>query len=94
MDFTPTLAAEFIKLSGPNMQNPELVQLCERFVKDGLNRLLLGENGVEETFLVFKGLISSKHAKSDLKEAMITKISKNVQQLSTSQKCEFVYLCN
>ena len=76
--------------SGQHIKNPELVEICEKLVVNGLNEIALQRDGHSMLLQAFNGFCSNEHSRSKVLNVLIAKITEDIDLLDQSEQNDFM----
>ena len=89
---TAVQAANLIIHCGQHIRNPELVEICEKLVVNGLDEVALHKDGPSMLLQVLFGFCSSEYTRYKVVEVLIAKITEDIDLLEESEQNDFMGL--
>lgn len=92
LSLTPNQCANIMVQNGPQILDPELVEICEKIVASGLDQISSQEDGASIVFETLKGFLSSNHSRTKIVELLVHRVVRDISVLSSEEMCEFLAL--
>jgi hypothetical protein len=64
------------------MKNPELLQICEKVIVNGVDTILLNKQGFSILLEAFTSFLTNENSSGEIIDILSTKLTKNIGQLS------------
>ena len=90
LSLTPNQAAQLIICHGANIQNAELVEICEKTIAADIDQIAEIHSGYSVILDTLHGFLGTTHARQKIIELLCSRLTRDISQLNLREKCEFL----
>ena len=91
-NLTPHQAAQLIISAGPLVQNPELIEICEKIIGHGIHQLLDSPYGAQNLLSLFDSMLGCQASRPKMIALLVDTLASEFNSLATPSQIEFLGL--